>query len=194
MKTIVRAGLFFIVMSLLTGIFYPAIITVIAQLFWPVLCHGNLIKEGNNVRGSAIIAQAFTGDEYFWPRPSASDYSALPSSASNLGPTSKKLKLEIALRRERMAKAHDALPEEVPESLITTSGSGLDPDITLEAAMFQAHRVAKARKLDDKGLIQLTALIEQKANKSFFSSPSSSYINVLLINLALDEAFGKIKR
>jgi potassium-transporting ATPase KdpC subunit len=194
MKMIVRAGLFFIAMSVLTGILYPAIITIIAQIFWPVLCHGSLIKDGNNVRGSAIIAQEFKGAQYFWPRPSASDYNALPSSASNLGPTSKKLKMEIALRRERMAKAHDVSPEEVPESLITTSGSGLDPHIPLEAAMFQAHRIAKARKLDDNGLIQLKALIEQKANKSFFSSPSFSYINVLLLNLALDEAFGKIKR
>lgn len=194
MRMIIQAGIFFCAMSLLTGIIYPALITAIAQLVWPAQSNGSLIRENEIIRGSSLIAQEFTGLHYFWPRPSASSYSALPSSGSNLGPTSKALKKAIAERRASLVEANENANASVPESLVTASASGLDPHIPLTAALWQMARIAKARNLNESKRLQLQELVEKNEQGILIASLGLRYVNVLLLNLALDEAFGKIVR
>ncbi len=170
--------------TLLTGAAYPLLITGVGQLLWHDKAMGSLVKDKNIVRGSALIAQKFTKPEYFWPRPSAGDYNAVPSSASNLGPTSKALKTQI--HKNRMGQ------ENVPLDLITTSGSGLDPHISPRATAWQMARVTKARNLDDVKKAELQQLVDLAVEKSQLGALGMPRVNVLLLNSLLDDSFGKM--
>lgn len=158
----------FLWLTFLTGIVYPLLITLIAQLTMNTQANGSMTKTG-----SALIAQSFQKEGYFWPRPSSIDYNPLPSGGSNLGPTSAALKKAVENRERKFGKG-------APAELLFTSGSGLDPHISPETAYFQMERVAKARGLETQ---KLKELIDKKTARSIFGPP---VINVLLLNQALD--------
>ena len=194
LKLIAQAALFFCFMTIITGVFYPFLITCFSRVLWPEKSLGSLIKNPENlIIGSELLAQNFSGSEYFWPRPSASNFNACPSQASNLGPTSKKLKELISSRREILSETHNTNFIKVPESLVTSSGSGLDPHISKSALNFQTERVIKARALDKGQEKELGELIAKNLEQPRLRASKEPYINVLLLNLALDQSFGKIQ-
>lgn len=168
----------FMLMTLLTGLLYPLLITAFAQLLMPKSANGSLIKAGNTTVGSLLIAQNTKENRYFWPRPSAIDYNPIsPSGGSNLGPTSLKLKEAVQERKQKIAG-------EAPAELLYASGSGLDPHISLEAAFFQISRVAKERSLDEGILKKLIVSLSEGNQLGFLGK---RYVNVLLLNQAIDE-------
>lgn len=170
----------FLCLALLTGIAYPLIITGIAYMIFPGKAGGSLIMAKGHIAGSALIAQKFTSDRYFWPRPSAVDYNPLRSGGSNLGPTSAVLKRKVEERRRMLRQKHgvaDGTP--IPSVLLYASGSGLDPHITRRAAYFQVDRIAKARGWGEEE--------KKKINDLIHSLDKRASINVLILNQALDE-------
>ena len=162
----------------------------VSDRYWPVAVahksNGSLIKKGDEIVGSSLIAQAFKAANYFWARPSASSYSALPSGATNQGPTSAifgQIDREI---KKRIGFGPPITPEKIPMDLITASASGLDPHITLEAARMQVDRVVRARGLDEKGKESINKVIDEQLEKRQFWIFGEERINVLLLNLSLD--------
>ncbi len=183
MKTLLTALKFIMLMTVLTGIAYPLLITGVGRLFFVRQAEGSLIIDGGKILGSELIAQKFTDPRYFWPRPSAVDYNPQPSGGSNLGPTSASLKDSIMVRRSRFAAA-DGAP--VPADLLCASGSGLDPHISPEAARYQLDRVASARQLDKAQRTALLSLIDKYTEAPTIGILGQSRVNVLWLNLALD--------
>lgn len=168
----------FLWMLLLTGVLYPLLITGIAQGFMKQKADGSFLAVG-----SKNIAQKFESEKYFWPRPSFNDYNPLHSGGSNFGPTSKALKEAIEARKQKITKAHSGA--KAPAELLFASGSGLDPHISVSTAYYQMERVAKARKTQ---MNKIKDLIDQMGISSLFWL-QERYINVLLLNIALDEEF-----
>lgn len=163
----------FLASLLLTGVIYPLFITAFAHLIFPHISRGSLVEVNGKIVGSTLIAQKFTNDGYFWPRPSAKNYNPMDSGGSNLGPTSKKLFEEVEKRDKNGKDLH--------KEMLFSSASGLDPDISVENAFSQAKRVAKARNLT---LEIIKGLIFSKVKPSSFGA---SYVNVLELNVALDK-------
>ena len=184
-----------IVMTVLTGLAYPLAMTGVAQLAFPHQANGSLIEKDKKVIGSLLIGQNFTKPEYFHGRPSATSdtdpndssktvpapYNAANSSGSNAGPTSKALIERVQADVEKL-KAENPTAA-IPVDLVTTSASGLDPDISPAAAMFQVPRVAKARNLDEA---QVRRLVQLHTEVPTFGIIGEPRINVLQLNLALD--------
>ena len=171
--------------TLVTGLLYPATITGIAQVALPVQANGSLISDtkGNPI-GSALIAQNFTSPTYFHPRPSAAGkdgYDASASAATNLAPGSKDLRDAIA-KRVSDARA-EGMTGDIPADLVTTSASGLDPDLSPEAAFLQTSRVAKARGLD---VAKVRSLITAQTEEPILGIIGERHVNVLLLNRQLD--------
>ena len=189
-----------IVLTLITGLVYPLAMTGIAGVIFPYQAQGSLIEKDGKVVGSALIGQVFADDKYFHGRPSATNtpdpkdstktvdapYNAANSMGSNLGPTNKAL-------IDRVKGDLDKLKEEnpsaaVPIDLVTTSGSGLDPDISPAAALFQVPRVAKARNMPEERIRALVGEHTQGRTLGLLGEPR---VNVLLLNLALDQVAAK---
>lgn len=174
-------------LSVLTGLMYPLTVTGIAQILLPFQANGSLVVKDGKVIGSRLIGQKFSGPEYFHGRPSAAGqngYDGTSSGGLNLGPTNKQLIDSIA-ERVQTVRGQNALKadEAVPADLVTTSGSGLDPDISPAAALVQANRVATARGLD---LNVVYNLIEKRISPKQFGLLGEARVNVLELNLAVD--------
>lgn len=177
--------LFTVIMTVVFGVAYPLALTLVAKTLFPHKAAGSLIERNGQVIGSELLAQAFTSDRYFHPRPSAagSGYDATASGGSNLGQSNTKLVQRMQGDIDKLAAENPGHP--VPIDAVTTSGSGLDPDITPDNALFQSRRVAKARGMSDE---QLSQLIRQHTQTRTFGLLGEPRINVLELNLALDQA------
>ena len=172
--------------TVITGLIYPAFITLIAQTVFPHQAGGSLMTVNGKVIGSELIGQAFTSDKYFHSRPSAigsTPYDATNSSGSNYGPTSKALISRVQGDAAKLKAQNPGTP--IPVDLVTTSASGLDPDITPEGAAFQIPRVAKARKMTQD---QVAALVAQATTQRSMGMLGEPRVNVLKLNLLLDAA------
>lgn len=185
MKTAGQAIRIFLFMTLLTGIVYPLLITGMASLIFPHRAGGSVIEKDGRPIGSMLIGQSFANPKYFWPRPSATNYEAMPSGGSNLGPTSNSLKETISKRRRALQTAN-GVDVEIPADLLFASASGLDPHITPAAARYQVGRIATARHLDGKTKTDIFLLIDKLTEPPTFGLLGEPRINVLLLNLALD--------
>jgi K+-transporting ATPase ATPase C chain len=175
-----------LVTFVLCAVLYPAIVWGMAQLLFPWHAEGSLVYANDgNIIGSALIGQKFTSDRYFHSRPSAVDYKADQGAGSNLGTNNPELRKAIIDRVNELGGARD---HPVPVDLVTASGSGLDPDISPEGAMYQAPRVAHARKLP---IETVRNLIERRINRSGWILGAPPRVNVLDLNLALDKAAGE---
>ena len=175
-------------LTLLTGVAYPLAITAIARVAFPEASSGSLITRDGNVVGSRLLGQPFEGAQYFWSRPSStspSPYNALSSGASNLGPTNTALTDAAKARIVALRAADPGNEEPVPVDLVTGSGSGLDPHISLAAAEYQVKRVARARGLSPERVRELVAASVDSRDLIVLGEPG---VNVLVLNLALDRA------
>ena len=181
------ALIIFLLITLITGLIYPLVITGIAQAVFPVQANGNLIIHDGKVAGSALIGQPFTSQKYFWGRLSATSvipYNSAVSSGSNIGPTNPALIDEVQARVAALHAADPSNARSIPVDLVTSSGSGLDPDISVAAANYQVPRIARERNLTES---YLAALIAQQTGRQQFGLLGEPRVNVLKLNLALDD-------
>ncbi len=175
-----------VVLSVVTGLIYPLAVTAIAQVVFPWQANGSLIRVDGRPVGSALIGQPFDDPRYFWGRPSATEpfpYDAAASAGSNLGPTNPALIAAVKARLAALRAADPNNPLPVPIDLVTASGSGLDPDISVLAARYQAPRVARARGIAESVVRQL---IDTHVTGRTLYLLGESRVNVLDLNLALD--------
>jgi K+-transporting ATPase ATPase C chain len=185
-KLILQSVRHLLLWTVVTGLVYPVVITVFAQLAFPKAANGSLVERGTNIVGSALLAQQFTGTNYFWPRPSADTYATVASGASNLGPTSGQQLTNVLNNLAAFQSGNNlATNAIVPGDMVYASGSGLDPHISPEAARLQIDRVAAARHLPADKVRALVAQYTEPPQLGFLGQPC---VNVLLLNLALDAA------
>ncbi len=186
LKQLRPAVLVLLLLTVLTGLIYPAVVTAIAQVLFPHQANGSLITVGGKTVGSELIGQPFDAPKYFWGRLSATSpypYNAANSSGSNLGPTNPALADEVKARIDALKAADPSNTAPIPVDLITSSGSGLDPDISVAAALYQVHRVAQARGLDEAVVRQL---VDQNTTGRELGILGEPRVNVLKLNLAVD--------
>jgi K+-transporting ATPase ATPase C chain len=180
--------LLLLVMTLLTGAFYPLLVTAVARALFPGKADGSLVMKGGRVAGSELIGQPFDAPGYFWSRPSATapfPYNASASTGSNLGPANPHFLEDVERRVARLASADSTATRHVPVDLVTASGSGLDPHISVASALYQVPRVARARHLPDS---LVSGLVTREIEGRQFGFLGEARVNVLLLNIALDDA------
>lgn len=188
-RQLMPAVLLLVAMTVITGVLYPAAVTVVAQVAFPSQANGSMLVADGRVVGSSLIGQAFSEPRYFWGRPSAAGvtpsdpagYDASNSGGSNLAPTSRELIAAVTARLDALRAANGGGP--VPVDLVTASASGLDPDISPQAAAYQVARVAKARGMSEAAVRAVVARYTQQPPLGFLGEP---VVNVLEVNLALD--------
>jgi potassium-transporting ATPase KdpC subunit len=185
-RLIRSAVVMLLLMTVVTGVFYPLLTTGLAQLLFPSQANGSLIEKDGKPVGSTLIGQAFTDPRYFWSRPSATSpqpNNGTASGGSNLGPTNPALTDAVKQRIDALHAADPGNTAPVPVDLVTASGSGLDPEISPAAAAYQVSRVAKARGLT---VAQVQALVEAATSGRQFGVLGEPRVNVLKLNMALD--------
>ena len=190
MKSIRRTLGLALVTMLIFGITYPAVMVGVAKMVAPEASKGNPIYQNDKLVGFAQIGQSFTSSKYFWSRPSAVGYDASATGGSNLGPTNPDFLQQVQNRIDTLSAYHPGLAKkEIPADLVTASGSGLDPNISKEAALIQVSRVASVRGIASGQLVQL---IEDQTQKPLLGLLGpGDYVNVLQLNLALDQFSNK---
>ena len=183
-KNLLVAVLYTVVTTVLFGIMYPLVVTGLAQVIFPRQANGELIRSGDKLVGSSLLGQPFTAPGYFWSRPSAAGtagYDPTASGGSNLGPTNKTLIDRVTASVQTMQATNPGAP--IPADLVTTSGSGLDPDISPASAEFQVPRVARERGMSEQ---DVRALIQEHTKGRQLGFLGEPRVNVLDLNLALD--------
>jgi len=192
MKTLIVSIKIFLLFTVITGIIYPLLVTVIAQNLFPSEANGSLIFEGNKVIGSRLIGQKFDSTIYFSSRPSAISYYPLPSGGSNYGLTNVRL-INLVNERKNKFIAFNQLDSliTIPSEMLFASGSGLDPHISPEAALLQVERITNARHFDDNQKKRVLQSIEYLTEKPQLSILGEVRINVLILNLELDKLADK---
>jgi potassium-transporting ATPase KdpC subunit len=189
MKSILRPALAILgILTVVTGVIYPLAVTGVAVAIFPWRAGGSLVEMNGRPVGSELIGQSFSGNRYFWGRPSATTpvpYNAEASSGSNMGPANPAFLASVSDRISVLLKSNPAAVGPVPTDLLTASGSGLDPDISPEAAAWQTSRVASARNME-KGRVQ--ELVNENTRGRFLGVLGEPRVNVLKLNLALDSA------
>lgn len=175
-----------LILTVLTGLFYPLAVTGLAQLFFPYQANGSLIVQEGKVLGSQLIGQPFDAPGYFWSRPSATTpfpYNAAASSGSNLGPTNDALIKAVRARIDALKSADPDNPLHLPVDLVTASGSGLDPHISPASAAYQVRRVARVRGMEEGVVRQFVSQHTEGRQLGILGEPR---VNVLALNLSLD--------
>ena len=188
-KQLMPALRFTLLLTALTGLAYPFLVTGICQLMFPKQANGSLISRGGKVVGSELLGQNFTRAEYFQPRPSVAGndgYDPTASGGSNLGPTSQKLMDRVKASAEKFRKENPTYQGDVPADLLTASGSGLDPHLSPASAAAQAPRIAAARGVTPDAVLQLVSAYTEGRDLGFLGEPR---VNVLRLNLTLDDRF-----
>ncbi len=191
LKHLRTAAISFLLFSVLTGLLYPLAITGIAQLIFPSQANGSLINKDGKVVGSTLIGQPFSDPKYFWSRPSPTSpyqYNASASVATNYGPLNPALLAEVNQRISDLKKVDSLNTQPIPVDLVTSSGSGLDPHISIAAALYQLSRVARVRGLSVE---QVRDLVNKCTEGRFLGFIGEPGVNVLNLNLALDKLQSK---
>lgn len=178
MKALMISLRYLVVMTIILGVGYPIFSTVVGQILFPRRSMGSLVTIENQVRGSELIAQSFTQDKYFWPRPSGTGYLAVGAGGTNKSATNHDLKRDVLDRKARLG-------ERAPADLLYSSASGIDPHISLEAVNFQKDRVGKARQLS---MDKIDQLIQKSTDSRLLGFMGQVRVNVLELNKLLDEA------
>jgi len=190
-KNLITAVLMTIATTVLLGILYPMLVTGLAQLIFPKQANGQLIQRADGVViGSRLIGQPFSGPGYFHSRPSAAGaagYDASASGGSNLGPTNAQLIARVSGDVAKLQAENPGAP--IPVDLVTTSGSGLDPDITPAAAQFQIHRVALERRISE---VEVASLVRENFENRQWGFLGEPRVHVLELNIALDARYGRL--
>jgi len=188
LKNLQTSVVLLLILTVITGLIYPLLITAIAQLVFPAQANGSLILQRGSVIGSELIGQPFSDPRYFWSRPSATvpfPYNASASSGSNLGPLNPALLDAVRQRAKDLRTADSSNAMTIPVDLVTASGSGLDPHISVMAALYQVPRVARTRGLTEE---RVRNLVERHIEGRQLGVLGEARINVLLLNISLDEA------
>lgn len=187
-KNIITTVKIFLVITVFVGIIYPLLITGISFLIFPYQSNGSILTADGKVIGSELIGQKFTSEKYFWSRPSAIDYNPYPSGASNLAPTSAKLKKLYEERKACFAKSNFINnPEIIPHEMLFASASGVDPHISPQSAYLQVNRISNARKFNGTQMDELIKLISRVIENPQIDILGESRINVLILNMGLDK-------
>lgn len=188
-KDIKTALLLFLVLAVTTGLIYPLAMTGIGQVVFPHQANGSLIRQHGRVVGSSLIGQYFREPQYFWSRPSATSpmpYNGAGSSASNLGPNNPVLAQHVAARIKALKAADPAEKGPVPVDLVTSSASGLDPDISIAAALYQIPRIAQAGGID---IVTLRRLVKENTTEPLLGFLGEPVVNVVKLDLALHDRY-----
>jgi potassium-transporting ATPase KdpC subunit len=188
MRHLARAFRMMLIMTVLTGLIYPGVVTGVCQLLFPKQANGSLVRVNKQVVGSLLIGQNFSRPEYFHPRPSAAGngYDPTASGGSNYGPTNQKLIDRVKASIAQFRKENPAYRGPIPAGAVTASGSGLDPEISPASAEAQAARIAEARGVSVNAVDQLIESHLEHPTLGFIGEPR---VNVLVLNLALDREF-----
>lgn len=187
MKSVFIAIKFFLILTVLTGVIYPLFVTGIAQVIFPEKANGSFIIQNDKIIGSELIGQQFDSAKYFTSRPSAILYNPLPSGGSNLGTTNEKLKLQVEERKQKFIESNGLESNtDIPAEMLFASASGLDPHISLQSALLQVDRIAKARNFESAQKQKLLEIITANTEAPQLLIFGKQRVNVLKLNIETD--------